>query len=155
MSTNTDVVMEASQRKAEEAFMQASTQTVPITTKTMRWTGHIISALAVLFLVFDGVIKVLKLAPVMESFALLGYPPSVAFGIGILLLACLAVYVMPRTSVLSAILLTGYLGGAIASHVRIGSEPFSLIFPIMIGALLWGGLYLRNNQLRALIPLRG
>lgn len=154
MSTNTDVVMEAAQRKAMEAHMQSATHTAPITTKMTRWAGHIMSALAVLFLVFDGVIKMLKLAPVMESFALLGYGESVAFGIGLLLLACLAVYVMPRTSVLGAVLLTGYLGGAIASHVRIGSEPFSLIFPIMIGALLWGGLYLRDVRLRALIPLQ-
>jgi hypothetical protein len=95
--------------------------------------------LAVLFLVFDGVIKVLKLAPVMESFALLGYPESVAAGIGVLLFACLVIYVMPRTSIFGAVLLTGYLGGAIASHVRIRSEPFSLIFPIMIDALLWVG----------------
>jgi hypothetical protein len=77
------------------------------------------------------------------------------FGIGILLLACVAVYMIPRTSILGAILLTGYLGGAIASHVRIGSEPFSLIFPLIIGALLWGGLFLRDNRVRACVSVRG
>lgn len=134
--------------------MQASTQTGPITSRTTRWAGHTFSALAVLFLLFDGVIKLLKLAPVVESFTLLGYPQSTVFGIGILLLACVAVYVLPRTAALGAILLTGYLGGAIASHVRVGSEPFSLVFPLIIGGLLWGGLFLRDDRLRALVPLR-
>jgi len=91
------------------------------------------------------------LPPVVESFALLGYPTGLAVGIGALELACVAVYLVPRSSILGAVLLTGYLGGAIASHVRVGSELFPLVFPLIIGALLWGGLYLRDARLRALV----
>ena len=119
-----------------------------------RWAGRILSALAILFVIFDGVIKVMQMAPAMEATAQLGYPESLVFGIGILELACLVIYVIPRTSILGAILLTGYLGGAVATHVRAGSGLFPLIFPVIIGLLFWGGLYLRDNQLRALIPLR-
>jgi DoxX-like family len=109
---------------------------------------------AALFLTFDGVIKLLTLQPVVESFAQLGYPISAAIALGAIELICLAIYLIPRTSVLGAILLTGYLGGAIATHVRIGSPLFShTLFPIYIGLLIWGGIYLRNAKLRSLIPL--
>ena len=127
--------------------------TVPLS-NTTRWVGRILSAIPVLFLVFDGVIKVLNLQPVVEASVLLGLPVSLAPSIGVLLLACLAVYLLPRTSVLGAILLTGYLGGAIAIQVRIGAELFSLVFPILVGMLLWGGLFLRDPLLRTLVPLR-
>ena len=133
--------------------MQAATQTVPAA-KTTVWAGRIISALAVLFLIFDSVIKVLSMAPAVESTTQLGYPASLVVGIGILEIACLAVYVIPRTAVLGAILLTGYLGGAIATQVRAGSPLFSIVFPVIVGALIWGGLFLREARLRALIPLR-
>jgi DoxX-like family len=129
--------------------MQAATRTVSYANTTI-WTGRVSSALAVLFLVFDGVIKVMVLPPVVDSFAQLGYATELAVGIGVLELLCIAVYVLPRTSVLGAVLLTGYLGGAIASHVRADSELFSLVFPIIIGALLWGGLYLRDARVRAM-----
>jgi hypothetical protein len=119
-----------------------------------RWVGRILSAIPVLFLVFDGAMKVLKLQPVVEASMLLGLPVGLAPSIGILLLACLAVYLLPRTAVLGAILLTGYLGGAIALQVRIEAAPFSLVFPLLIGALLWGGLYLRDPHLRTLLPAR-
>ncbi|MEW6682443.1 MAG: DoxX family protein [Nitrospirota bacterium] len=109
------------------------------------------TALPVLLLLFSGVMKLLKPAPVVEGFAHLGYPASVALGIGIAELACVVLYVIPRTAVLGAILLTGYLGGATASHVRVG-EPF--VMAIVMGVLVWGGLYLRDERLRALIPLR-
>jgi heme exporter protein D len=119
------------------------------------WAGYIMSALSVLFLLFDSVIKLMNIAPVVESFTQLGYPVRLAFGIGILELVCLAVYVIPRTSILGAILLTGYLGGAIATHVRIGSPLFThILFPIYVGVLIWGGLLLRDDRLRALMPLR-
>lgn len=99
--------------------------------------------------------KLWKPAPVLESFARLGYPEGVATGIGILELVCLAVYVIPRTSVLGAILLTGYLGGAVATHVRIGDPLFThVLFPTYVGLLLWVGLFLRDARLRSLIPLR-
>ena len=130
--------------------MQSATLAVPATNKQL-WAGRIISAFAVVFLIFDGVIKVMLLAPVVDSFALLDFPAHLAVGIGALELLCIAVYLIPRTSVLGAVLLTGYLGGAVATHVRAESELFSLVFPFMIGALIWGGLWLRDRRLRVLI----
>jgi hypothetical protein len=134
--------------------MQSETQTAAVS-NGLRWTGIIVSALAVLFLIFDGGIKLFKPAPVVESFAQLGYPVKLAFGIGLLELACTAIYAIPRTAVLGAILLTGFLGGAIATHLRVGDPVFThLLFPTYVGALVWGGLYLREDRLRALIPVR-
>ena len=134
--------------------MQPSTPTAPISKRRL-WTGRILSGVAILFLVFDAVIKFTKIAPVVDTFAQLGYPISLAPTIGSIALICVVVYVIPRTSVLGAILLTGYLGGAIASHVRIGSPLFShVLFPVYIAALIWGGQYLRDELLRALIPVR-
>jgi hypothetical protein len=121
------------------------------------WAGRIISGLVVLFLLVDAGFKLIRPlpAPAVEAFGKLGYPVEFASGIGILLLACVAVYLIPRTSFLGAILLTGYLGGAVASHVRVGDPWFShALFPVYIGLLVWGGLYLRDQRLRALIPLR-
>ena len=130
--------------------MQSTIQTVP-DSKTMLWVGRIMSALPVLLLLSSSVMKLMKPAPVVEGFAHLGYPASLALALGMIELACAVVYVIPRTSVLGAILLTGYLGGATATHVRIG-EPFFM--PIVLGVLVWGGLYLRDDRLRALLPLR-
>ncbi len=129
-------------------------QSVPLS-KGKLWTGRIMSGLPALFLFVDGVGKLVKPAPVVEGTVQLGYPESVLLGLGIVLLACTVLYVIPRTAVLGAILLTGYLGGAIATHVRVGSPLFShMLFPVYIAVLLWGGLYLRDERLRALIPLR-
>lgn len=133
--------------------MPSNPQAVPVS-KTMLWTGRILSALAALFLLFDGVAKLFKPAPVVEATVQLGYPESVILGLGIVLTACTILYLIPRTSVLGAILLTGYLGGAVATHVRVGGPLFSVIFPILFGVLIWGGLFLRDGRLRALIPLR-
>jgi len=133
--------------------MQSSIQTVPVSNKAF-WAGRIMSGLVVLFLIFDGVVKVLNLAPAVEGTTQLGYPESLVPGIGILELICVAVYVIPRTAMLGAILLTGYLGGAVATQVRAGSDLFSVVFPVIIGLLLWGGLFLLDHRLRALIPLR-
>ena len=133
-----------------EAVLHTATHTAAVSTTRPR-IGRIISALAVLFLLFDGAIKVLQLAPAVDGAVQLGYPAHLTPGLGILLLACLAVYVLPRTSALGAILLTGYLGGAIATHVRVGSPLFSVIFPVVVGVLLWGGLSLRDARLRALL----
>ncbi len=130
--------------------MQPDPQTAPVSMK-MLWAGYIISALPVLLLLFSGVMKLMKPASVMEGFTHLGYPASFALGIGITEIACAVVYVIPRTSVLGAILLTGYLGGATATHVRVG-DPF--FFPIILGVLVWGGLFLRDDRLRTLLPLR-
>ncbi len=120
------------------------------------WAGRVLSGLAVLFLLFDGVIKLAKLAPVVESFAHLGFPVSLAAGIGILGIVCVVAYAIPRTAVLGAILLTGFLGGATAAQVRIGEPLFShVLFPTYVALLVWGGLYLREPRLRGLVPLRG
>ncbi len=93
--------------------------------------------------------------PVVESFRQLGYPTSLGLAIGLLELTCLVLYVVPRTSVLGAVLLTGYLGGAVATHVRVGSPLFThILFPIYVAGLIWGGLFLRERRLLTLIPLR-
>jgi hypothetical protein len=129
-------------------------QSVPLS-KGRLWTGRIMSALPALFLLIDGVGKLVKPAPVVQGTLQLGYPESVLLGLGIVLLSCTVLYVIPRTAVLGAILLTGYLGGAVATHVRVGSPLFShILFPVYLAVLLWGGLYLRDGRLRALIPLR-
>jgi hypothetical protein len=120
----------------------------------MLWTGRVLSALVALFLVFDGAMKLVQPVPVVKATVGLGYPESVLTGLGIVLLACTLLYLIPRTAVLGAILLTGYLGGAVASQVRIGEGWFSTLFPVIFGALLWGGLYLREGRLRQLLPLR-
>lgn len=130
--------------------MLTATQT-GFAAKTTTWAGRIISALAILFLAFDSLIKVLSLAPAVEATTQLGYPASLVAAIGVLELICLAVYMIPRASVFGAILLTGYLGGAIATQLRASSPLFSLVFPIIIGALVWGGLLLRDKQLRAVV----
>ena len=133
--------------------MQSNTQTAPIS-KTMLWTGRIISALPVLFLLVDGVMKLLKPRVVVDATVQLGYPESVILGLGIVLITCTVLYIIPPTSGLGAILLTGYLGGAVATHVRVGEGLFPVLFPVIVGVLIWGGLYLRNERVRALIPLR-
>lgn len=113
------------------------------------------SGLGVAFLLLDGGMKLFKPAPVREAFARLGYPETEIIGIGILLLICTAIYLIPRTSIFGAILLTGYLGGAVATHVRVSDPLFShALFPTYIAALLWVGLYLREARLRALVPLK-
>ena len=128
--------------------MPSSTHAAPIS-KGMLWGGRIVSALVTLFMLFDGVIKVMKLAPAVEGTVRLGYPPSVVFPIGIVALVCTILYAIPRTSTLGAILLTGYLGGATATQVRVGSSAF--LFPVAVGVLAWLGLYLRDTRLRGLI----
>src|SRR5574341_63480 len=132
--------------------MRSNTQAAPVSRK-MLWAGRIASALPVLMLLFSGVMKLVKPTSVVEGFVQLGYPESLALGIGILELACTVVYMIPRTSVLGAILLTGFLGGATATHVRIGDPAF--VFPVALGVLVWLGLFLRDDRLRALLPLCG
>src|ERR1700704_4255150 len=133
--------------------MQTVSQNGPVS-KKMLWTGRVISALPALFLLLDGVMKLVKPAPVVEATVDLGYPEGVILGLGIVLLACTVLYLIPRTAVLGAILLTGYLGGAVTSHVRHEDGLFTIIFPVIFGALLWGGLYLRDERLRSIIPWR-
>jgi hypothetical protein len=129
-------------------------ETVPVS-KGRLWTGVVMSTLSALFLFMDGVGKLVKPAPIVEGTVKLGYPESVLLGLGIVLLACTILYVIPRTAVLGAILLTGYLGGAIATHVRVGNPMFThALFPVYVAVLVWGGLYLRESRLRTLITSR-
>jgi hypothetical protein len=141
---------QATEPATKKESMRAYPQRARVS-KRMLWAGRAASAVPVLMLLFSGTLKVAKPALVVEEFTRLGYAETVALGIGILELACTVVYVIPRTSVLGAILLTGYLGGATATHVRIG-DPF--IGPVIVGALVWLGLFLRDERLRELIPLR-
>ena len=134
--------------------MQARMQSIPVSLGAPL-AGRVISGLAALFVVVDGVMKLATPEPVVEAMARLGYPDRLSVGIGILLLACLAIHLYPRTSILGAVLLTGYLGGAVAAQVRIEAGLFTIFFPIVLGALFWCGLYLRDERLRALVAPRG
>jgi hypothetical protein len=120
------------------------------------WFGWVMSGLVIAFLLMDATMKLLALPIVLETSGLLGFAGAdMARGLGAILLICTLLYVAPQTAVLGAILLTGYLGGAVATHVRVGSPLFShLLFGVYLGVLLWGGLYLRDPRLRALIPWR-
>jgi DoxX-like family len=119
------------------------------------WAGRVPSGLAIAFLLFDAVLKVLKLPAAVEGTTRLGYPESTIVLIGIIQLVCLALYVIPHTAPIGAIMLTGYLGGAIATHVRVGSPFLShTLFPIYVAGLIWGGLFLRDERVRTLISLR-
>jgi len=121
----------------------------------MLWAGRVMSALPVLFLLFDGAIKIMMIQPVREGMVKLGYPAELAPALGVILIVSVALYAIPATAVLGAILLTGYLGGAVATHVRVGDPLLThALFPAYVGVLLWGGLYLRNAGLRALFPFR-
>jgi DoxX-like family len=131
--------------------MQSATQAAPVSKKRL-WAGRVISALPVLVLLLSAVMKFAKPAAVVEGFTHLGWPERYALGLGIVEIGCAVVYLIPRTAVLGAILLTGYLGGATATHVRIGDPMF--ISPAILGVLVWGGLFLRDDRLRALIPFR-
>jgi hypothetical protein len=123
--------------------------------KWTRWPGIVLSGLVILFMLMDVTIKLLQLPIAVDAGEQLGWPAASVFPLGIVLLICTALYAFPRTSVLGAILLTAYLGGAVAAHARIGSPILShTLFGVYLGVILWGGLYLRNGRLRALIPYR-
>jgi DoxX-like family len=116
------------------------------------WTGTIISAIAVLFLLFDSVGKLLKVQPVIDGTARLGYSEGAIQPIGVILLICVVAYLIPRTAILGAVLLTGYMGGAIATHVRVGSPLLTHeLFPVYVAALFWSGLFLRDERLRLVL----
>jgi hypothetical protein len=111
------------------------------------WTGWILTSLAALFLAMDTVVKLLSLRPAVEGTTQLGYPAGAVSTIGLIQAACLIAYLVPRTNILGAVLLTGYLGGAVATHVRVGSPLFThTLFPIYIAVLVWGGLWLRDRR---------
>lgn len=135
--------------------VQSNTQTsAPAVAKKRLWAGRILSFLPALFLLLDGVMKLIKPAFVVEATEKLGYPESVIPGIGVVLVICTLIYLIPRMAVLGAILLTGYLGGAVATHVRAETGWFEILFPVILCILLWAGLVLRDDRLRTLIPLR-
>jgi DoxX-like family len=148
--------------------MQAGTESVQVSEQTAAskpsakanskmktWTGGAMSALVIAFLLFDGAIKMVPLDIVITTSEQLGIPGELARLLGTLTLLSTILYMIPQTSVLGAILLTGYLGGAIAIHVRVGSPLFShTLFGVYLGLLVWGGLYLRDERVRALIPFR-
>jgi hypothetical protein len=119
------------------------------TTRLARWAGRVVSALVVAFLLFDGGIKVMMLEPAVEGSVRLGYPEATVFGIGLALLVSTVLYTVPRTAFVGAILLTGYLGGAVATQVRV--EDLWFLFPAFFGVLVWGGLFLRDERVRALV----
>jgi hypothetical protein len=148
MNTHTLTADEAGFRQSLST--QSGIQTASTSNKKL-WAGRILSALPALFLLSSGVNMSMKASFVMEGTTHLGYPESVVLGIGIVEFVCALLYIIPRTSILGAILLTGYLGGATASHVRVGDPLFG---PILAGVLVWAGLFLRDDRLRALIPLR-
>jgi hypothetical protein len=133
--------------------MHSMTQST--TSKKMLWTGRIVSGLVIVAMLFDASIKILRLPAAVEGAVQVGYPANVVLPIGIVLLVCVILYAIPRTSILGAILLTGYLGGAVATNVRISSPLLSYgLLPAYVGVLAWGGLFLRDERLRQLIPLR-
>jgi hypothetical protein len=122
------------------------------TSQARLWTGRILSGIATLFLLFDGLFKLLKPAVVVTGTLQLGYPESTIVPIGLLVLTGVALYTIPRTAILGAIFLTGFLGGAVATHVRVGDPLFShVLFPTYVAAFLWAGLALRNPRLRSVL----
>jgi hypothetical protein len=122
----------------------------------MLWTSRILTAIIALFFGFDGVTKLMNIQAVKDGMIQLGYPVGQSPLLGTMLLASLALYLIPRTAVLGAILLTGYLGGAVASQIRVGSPVLThSLFPVYFGVMVWGALYLRDARLRALIPFQG
>lgn len=125
------------------------------TPRTSAWAGRVISVLVILFLAFDAGTKLADIGPVMDAQRHLGYPLELDRAIGAVELVGLALYLLPRTAVLGAILLTGYLGGAVASHLRLMDPLFShTLFGLYVGILVWTGLWLRDARLRSIVPLR-
>lgn len=118
-------------------------------------TGQVLTALAVIFLLFDSITKLLRVDAVVKASAQLGYSSNQVFAIGAILLACIALYVIPRTAVLGAVVLTGYLGGAVEANFHAGTPAFSnALFPIYFAVIMWGGIYLRERRIRDLVPFR-
>jgi hypothetical protein len=138
-------------------FMESTLGVSPASNASL-WTGRVLSGVVIVFLLFDGIIKLIPIAPVIETMQQLGYTENltgVARGLGVLTLAIVVLYAIPRTALLGAVLLTGLLGGAMATHLRVGSPLFThLLFGLYLGLMAWGGLYLRDERLRTLIPIR-
>ena len=134
----------------ETVMIQATTASP---SKVRLWASRIVSAVPSLFFLVDGSMKLFKPAVVVEATLKLGYPESSIAAIGVVLLSCTILYLIPRTAILGAVLLTAYLGGAVATQVRVSSPLFNIVFPVTLGVFVWGGLWLRNGNLRRLLPL--
>jgi hypothetical protein len=127
----------------------------PETSKPMLWTGRVFSGLFVLFILMDLTMKFMAVPQVAETMKALGWPTTLSTTLAVILLACLVLYLIPRTSVLGAILFTGYMGGAMATHLRVGNPLFShVLFGVYLMVFAWGGLWLRDARLRAMFPVR-
>jgi hypothetical protein len=125
------------------------------TPRAMLWAGWVLSGIFILFMIFDVTIKLIRLPVVAETMGQLGWPPGMGFVVGVIEAIILVLYVVPRTSVLGAVLMTAVLGGAVATHLRIGSPLFShVLFGVYLGLFAWGGLWLRDASLQRLFPLR-
>lgn len=133
--------------------MSTTAQVVAVSRKAI-WTGRVITTLVVLFLLMDGVMKVMVPAAVVKGFAESGWPIHFAVPLGIIVLVCTVLYAIPRTSVLGAVLLTAWLGGAVATMLRMGDPWYFILFPVIFGMLMWLGIFLREQRLRALLPLK-
>lgn len=133
--------------------MVSNTQTAPVSMKAV-WAGRVISALPVLMLLMGASMKLSQNKTAMEGFVKFGFPEGLAVKLGILELLCTIVYIIPQTSVLGAILMTGYLGGAVVTHVRVGDPIANILTPVLLGVMVWGGLFLRDKRLRELIPFK-
>lgn len=137
----------------ESGLRQSSTAGQDPSRKAL-WGGRILSGLVTAFMLLDASMKVLRLEVAVQGTTSLGYPEGVVVPLGLVQLACLVLYWMPRTAVLGAVLWTGYLGGAIATHVRLGNPLFShVLFPVYVAAMFWGGLWLRDRHVRTVLPL--
>ena len=131
------------------------TQLSQVGSKRRLWIGRVLSWIAILFLLFDSSGKLFEVPPAIEGTVQLGYPPDIVFDLGVTLLSCVVTYMIPRSSLLGAVLLTAYLGGAVATHVRVGSPLFThVLFPTYVAALLWCGLILRDARLVEFLPFR-
>jgi len=151
-----DMILHSSLEQHHEEELQMSTITLeqPVSRAEL-WSGRVLSGLVILFLLFDGAIKLVPLPVVTQTLDQMGYgaSDSTARALGLTTIVCTVLYALPPTSFVGAILLTGYLGGAIASHVRIGSPLFShVLFGLYLGLMVWGGLWLRDRRLRLLLP---
>lgn len=134
--------------------MQTTTD-IAAPSKFRLWTGRVLSILTILFLLFDGIMKLVRPLPVTQAMTQLGFPQNLSVPIGVILLFCTALYAIPSTSIFGAVLLTGYLGGAVVSQLRIGASLFgSTLFPIYFAMLIWAAIYLQEPRLRAFIPVR-